>query len=57
MPGEWSNRTERSDLITDAQSILNLSRKHLPSLQNGSENKIPEEGELDSLIAIEKDVP
>lgn len=33
-----SCRTQSSDLATDAQSILNLWRKHFASLLNGSEN-------------------
>lgn len=38
--------------LNDAQSILNLWRKHLFSLLNGSENETPGDGEPYSHVSI-----
>lgn len=38
-------RTQRTDLMIDAQSTLNLWREHLSKLRNGSENATPVDGE------------
>lgn len=43
-------RTPRGDLITDAESILNLWRKQFSSLLNGGQSVTPGDGEPDSPI-------